>query len=142
MSHCGPPRSGRTLRDVTRILAIALLVFALSAGAAQAHDGGGGDVNAAGVCGQGATASLSLRADDGRIELRFRLRQRSGRGVWRIAIVHEQRVSSRATKRTTRGDDSFELRRRLVDLRGSDSVTVHAWGPGGLGCRAAATLDA
>jgi hypothetical protein len=73
--------------------------------------------------------------------MRFRLRQRSGRGVWRIAIVHEQRVSSRATKRTTRSDDSFELRRRLVDLRGSDTVTVHAWGPGGLGCRAAATLD-
>lgn len=140
MSHCGSPRGGRTLRDVTRVLAIALLVFALSAGAAQAHDGGG-DVNAAGVCGRGATASLRLRADDGQIELRFRLRQRSGRGVWRIAIVHEQRVSSRATKRTTRSDDSFELRRRLVDLRGSDTVTVHAWGPGGLGCRASATLD-
>ena len=140
MSHCGSPRGGRTLRDVTRVLAIALLVFALSAAAAQAHDGGG-DVNAAGVCGRGATASLRLRADDGQIELRFRLRQRSGRGVWRIAIVHEQRVSSRATKRTTRSDDSFELRRRLVDLRGSDTVTVHAWGPGGLGCRASATLD-
>lgn len=141
MSHCGSPRGGRTLRDVTRVLAIALLVFALSAGAAQAHDGGGGDVSAAGVCGRGATASLRLRADDGQIELRFRLRQRSGRGAWRIAIVHEQRVSSRATKRTTRSDDSFELRRRLVDLRGSDTVTVHAWGPGGLGCRASATLD-
>jgi hypothetical protein len=126
---------------VTRVLAIALLVFALSAGAARAHDGGGGDVNAAGVCGRGATASLRLRADDGQIELRFRLRQRSGRGVWRITIVHEQRVSSRATKRTTRSDDSFELRRRLVDLRGSDTVTIHAWGPGGLGCRASATLD-
>lgn len=98
-------------------------------------------MNAAAVCGRGATASLRLRPDDGQIELRFRLRQRRGRGVWRIAIVHEQRVSSRATKRTTRSDDSFELRRRLVDLRGSDSVTVHAWGPGGLGCRASATLD-
>jgi hypothetical protein len=117
-------------------------MFALSAGAAQAHDGGGGDVKATGVCGRGATASLRLRADDGRIEVRFRLRQRSGRGAWRIAIVHEQRVSSRATKRTTRSDDSFELRRRLVDLRGSDTVSVHAWGPGGLGCRASATLDA
>jgi hypothetical protein len=142
MSHCGSPRRDRTLRDVTRVLAIALLVFVLSAGAAEAHGGGGDDVNAAGICGRGATASLRLRADDGQIEVRFRLRQRSGRGVWRIAIVHEQRVSSRATKRTTRSDDSFELRRRLADLRGSDTVIVHAWGPGGLGCRASATLDA
>ena len=140
MSHCGSPRSDRTLSEVTRVLAIALLAFALSAGVAQAHDGGG-DVNATGVCGSGATASLRLRADDGRIEVRFRLRQRSGRGVWRIAIVHEQRVSARAKKKTTRSDDSFELRRRLVDLRGSDTVSVHAWGPGGLGCRASATLD-
>jgi hypothetical protein len=60
--------------------------------------------------------------------------------VWRIAVVHEQRVAYRATRRTTRGDDSFELERRLVDLRGSDTVVVHAWGPGGAGCRASATL--
>ena len=145
MSHCGSPRGGRTLRDVTRLLVIALLALAFSAGAAQAsgddRGGGGGDVRAAGVCGRGATASLRLRTEDGRIEVRFQLRQRSGRGVWRITIVHEQRVSSRATRRTTRGDDSFELRRMLPDLRGSDTVAVHAWGPKGLGCRATATLN-
>ena len=93
----------------------------------------------AGSCSRGATSSLRLRADDGRIEVRFRLEQSRGRGVWRITIVHEQRVSSRAT-RTTRSDRSFELRRGLADLRGSDTVAVHAWGPGGLGCRATATL--
>jgi len=97
-------------------------------------------VRVAGTCGRGATASLRLRADDGQIEVRFRVEQTRGRGVWRITIVHEQRVSSRATRRTTRSDRSFELRRRLADLSGSDTVAVHAWGPGGLGCRATATL--
>jgi hypothetical protein len=129
---------------MTRLLVLALLLFAISAGAAQARGddhGGGGDVRVAGVCGRGATASLRLRAEDGRIEVRFQLRQRRGRGVWRITIVHEERVSSRATKRTTRSDDSFELRRMLPDLRGSDTVVVHAWGPNGLGCRATATLN-
>jgi hypothetical protein len=144
MSHCGSPRGDRTLRDVTRLLALTLLLFAFSAGAAQARGedhGGGGDVRAAGVCGRGATASLRLRTDDGRIEVRFQLRQRRGSGVWRITIVHEERVSSRAARRTTRSDDSFELRRLLPDLRGSDTVVVHAWGPNGLGCRATATLN-
>jgi hypothetical protein len=129
---------------MTRLLVLALLLFAISAGAAQARGddhGGGGDVRVAGVCGRGATASLRLRAEDGRIEVRFQLRQRRGRGVWRITIVHEERVSSRATKRTTRSDDSFELRRMLPDLRGSDTVVVHSWGPNGLGCRATATLN-
>jgi hypothetical protein len=129
---------------VRRLLLLALLLLAFSAGAAQArggdHGGGGGDVRVAGRCGHGAAASLRLHAHDGRIETRFRLRQRRGRGVWRMAIVHERRVAARATRRTSRSEDSFELRRTFRDLRGSDTVVVHAWGPRGLGCRAAATL--
>jgi hypothetical protein len=129
-----------------RLLALALLLLAFSAGAAQArssdHGGGGGDVRAAGRCGRGVTASLRLHAGGGRIETRFRLEQRRGRGAWRIAIVHEQRLASRAARRTTRSDDSFEVRRTVPDLQGSDTVTVHAWGPRGLGCRATATLGA
>jgi hypothetical protein len=126
-----------------RFLALVLLLLALSAGAAQAGGdggGGGGDVRVAGSCGSGATSSLRLRSDDGRIEVRFRLEQRRGRGMWRITIVHEQRVASRATRRTTRSDRSYELRRTLPDLPGSDTVVVHAWGPRGLGCRATAML--
>ena len=130
--------------DVTRRLLLVLFLFALSAAAqarADNHGGGGGEeVRAAGDCGRYAAASLRLRADDGRIETRFRLRQSRGRGVWRIAIVHEDRVASRASRRTTRSTDSFELRRMLPDLPGTDTVVVHAWGPRGLGCRASATL--
>jgi hypothetical protein len=129
---------------VTRLALLTLLVLAFSAGAAQAraddHGGGGGEVRVAGSCGSGAVASLRLRSRDDRIEVRFRLRQTRGRGAWRIAIVHERRVSYRATRRTNRSDDSFELRRTLQDLPGSDTVAVHAWGPSGLGCRATATL--
>jgi hypothetical protein len=132
---------------VTRLVLLALLLLAFTAGAAQAlgndHGGGGSDnedVRVAGDCGRGATSSLRVRGRDDGIEIRFRLRQTRGRGVWRITIVHENRVSVRATSKTTRTDDSFELRRTLPDLRGSDTVVVHAWGPSGLGCRAAATL--
>jgi hypothetical protein len=128
---------------VPRFVLLVLLLLALSAGAADARgngDGGGEEVRAAGVCGRSATSSLRIRAHDNGIEVRFRLRQTRGRGVWRITIVHENRVSSRATRRTTRSDDSFELRRMLQNLPGSDAIVVHAWGPRGLGCRAAATL--
>jgi hypothetical protein len=85
-------------------------------------------------------ASLRLQAHDNRIEARFQLRQARGRGLWRITFVHESRVSSRATRRTTHSGDSWEVRRMVPDLRGSDTIVVHAWGPGGLGCRATATL--
>jgi hypothetical protein len=129
--------------DVRRLLLITSLLLALSAGAADARgndSGGGGDVRVAGHCGRGATSSLRVRERDDGIELRFRLRQTRGRGVWRITIVHENRVASRVTRKTTRSDDSFELRHRLPDLRGSDTIVVQGWGPRGLGCRAAATL--
>jgi hypothetical protein len=127
---------------VARLVGIIVLLLALSAGAAAAHDGGGGDsdVRVAGVCGRGATASLRVRSRDEGIEVRFALRQTRGRGLWRVTIVHENRVAVRTTARTTSGDDSYEVRRVLRDLPGSDTVVVHAWGPGGVGCRAAATV--
>ncbi|HEX5175222.1 MAG TPA: hypothetical protein VFV91_13875 [Gaiellaceae bacterium] len=120
---------------------VLLVLLALSAGAAQARGGDGREARVAGDCARGATSSLRLRARDHGIEVRFRLRQTRGHGLWRVAVVHEDRVAARATSRTTRSDDSFEVRRRLPDLQGSDTVTVHAWGPRGLGCRATATLS-
>jgi hypothetical protein len=138
-----PPGLPHT-RSVSRLLLLALLLLAFSAGAAQARaddHGGGGEVRVSGRCGPGATASLRLDGRDTGIEVRFRLRQSRGRGRWRIAIVHERRVAARVTKRTSRGEDSFELRRTFRNLQGSDTVVVHAWGPRGLGCRAAATLS-
>jgi hypothetical protein len=137
------PRLSHT-PSVRRLFLLALLLLAISAGAAQAraddHGGGGGEVRVSGRCGHGATASLRLRGHDAGIEVRFRLRQTRGHGVWRIAIVHERRVVARVKKRTSRSEDSLELRRTFKDLPGSDTVVVHAWGPRGLGCRAAATL--
>ena len=139
-------RSQHTVR-VTRLAALVLVLLTSSAGAAAARGtdhgggGGGGDVRVAGLCGAGATASLRVRSRDSGIEVRFHLRQTRKWGSWRVTIVHENRVSSRAATKTTRTDDSFEIRRTLPDLSGSDTVVVTAWGPGGLGCRASATLS-
>jgi hypothetical protein len=139
-----PEESQHTAR-MTRPVLLALVLLAFSAGAAQARGndhgrGGGNDLRVAGQCGRGATSSLRARARDDGIEVRFQLRQTRGRGVWHITIVHENRVTARAVDRTTRTEDSFELRRTLRDLPGSDTVVVVAWGPNGLGCRATATL--
>jgi hypothetical protein len=133
---------------VTRIVLLASLVFVFSAGAAAArggdHGGGGGsndDARVAGNCG-GGTSSLRIHAHENTIEVRFRVRETRRPALWRLTIVHENRVASRATAATTRSEDSFELRRTFRDLPGSDTVTVYAWGPEGVGCRATATLPA
>jgi hypothetical protein len=130
---------------MARAALMIVFLLALSTGSASArgtdHGDGGTDVRVAAVCGRGATASLRARTREDGIEVRFQLRQTRGRGLWRVTIVHENRVAVRARVRTTIADGSYELRRTLADLPGSDTVVVHAWGPGGLGCRAAATLS-
>lgn len=132
--------TGRMTRVFVIVVAL-LSVFAGSAAARGTDQGGdGNDVRVAGVCGRGATASLRVRSRDAGIEVRFQLRQTRGRGTWRVTIVHENRVAARAIVKTTRGDDSYEVRRTLRDLPGSDTIVVHAWGPSGLSCRAAAAL--
>jgi hypothetical protein len=123
---------------MARLALLVIVLLALLAGTAEAR--GGDDVRVSGSCGRGATSSLRLQARDDGIGVRFRLRQTSGRGIWRITLVHENRVAARVTRKTTRSEDTFELRRTIPDLPGSDAVVVHAWGPRGLGCRAAATV--
>jgi hypothetical protein len=118
----------------------ALLLVAEPAAARRADHGRSDDVRVAAVCTHGASATLRVRARDTGLEVRFQVRQTTGHGAWRISIVHENRVAARAVAKTTRSGDSFELRRSLTDLPGSDGVAVHAWGPNGLGCRATVTM--
>lgn len=99
-----------------------------------------GDVRVDGTCSGGATAKLRLRARHGAIELEFEVEHARPGAAWRAAIVHERRVVWKGVARTSRTGGSFELRRALPDLVGSDTVTVRAWGPGGVTCRATTTL--
>ncbi len=116
----------------------AVLVVAVSPTAAASRGDGGGDARVAGVCGRGAESTLRLKADEGRIELRFELEGRA-RARWRLAFVHERRVAWKGL-RTTGRNGSLEVRRTVRDLPGTDTVVVRAVGPRGLTCRAVATL--
>jgi hypothetical protein len=117
-----------------------LLVFAAPSVAAVAKDGGG-EVRVAGVCGSGATSKLRLKSGDDGIELRFEVDHSRPGVIWRVVLVHERRIAWKGAARTTRPDGSFEVRRTLRDLPGADAVSVRAWGPRGLVCRAAAILS-
>jgi hypothetical protein len=125
-----------------RAVAIALVALMLSAQPVHAMIGkdGPGDVRVTGVCGGGAKATLRLKADEDGIEVRFEIEQSRAGGVWRIALIHERRVVWKRETRMSRTNRSFEVRRTLPDLPGSDSVTARAWGPRGLTCHATAIL--
>jgi hypothetical protein len=124
------------------VLAAAVLSFVFAVPlAAQAKDGDGdGQVRVAGVCGNSVTSELSVKRDNDGLELRFKLRQGRSGAAWRVVLVQERRIAWKGNPRTTGSSGSFEVRRTLPDLPGADAITVRAWGPLGVGCRATATL--
>jgi hypothetical protein len=143
-----PPIARSRARNLPIVLALALLALALLGPASAFARGGGGgggggggsrpQVRVAGSCGRGATSSLQLKARDGGIEAEFEVHGRTG--LWRVAIVQEQRVAWRGRARTGGPSHSFSLGRRLGDYPGPDQVLARAVGPRGITCSAMATL--
>ena len=139
-------RLERWLRTLFCVMRFALsfgiglvLLFSALPAAAVAKDGRD-EVRVAGICGKGAAAKLRLKRADEGIELRFEVDYSRAGVAWRVVVVHERRVAWKGVAKTTRSSGSFEVRRTLSNFPGSDTVTVRAWGPGGLVCRAEATL--
>ena len=95
----------------------------------------------AGTCGAGATSKLKVKADDGALEVEFEVEHaRRGSALARHARPGGTRRLARQRPRAGRGSGRFAVERRLRDLAGADRIGVRASGPGGVSCRAAATL--
>jgi hypothetical protein len=131
-----------TLMVVRRPIALIItLLLALGAPAvAGARHGNDDEVRAAGTCGGGVRSELELKARDGGIEAEVEVDHARRGSSWRVTVSQEGRVAWRGSVRAGRGSGSFSIERRLRDFAGADRVTVRASGPGGVTCRASATL--
>jgi hypothetical protein len=119
--------------------ALAGTVLAILVPLSPAQARGSDDVRVAGTCGRGASSSLRLSSDDGKIRIRFRVDSNRDHSRWRVTLVREGRIVWRGRVRAD-GGGSFKVVRRVRDLRGADKVTARALGPRGLTCIATATL--
>lgn len=120
----------------TRLLPLVLVLLLIGSTTAAAR--GSDDVRVAGSCGRGASAELRLKADDGGIEVEYRVRRGRSGERWSVVLVHERRVTWRG--RVTTRDSGLRVRRMLPDLGGADEITARAAGPRGLTCHASAVL--
>jgi hypothetical protein len=124
------------------LIPMALVAVALAAptAAVARHGGDDDEVRVRATCGGGARSELKLKARDGGIEAEVEVEHARRGSSWRVTLSQEGRVVWRGTLRAGRSSGQFSVERRLRDLAGADRVSLRASGPGGVTCRASATL--
>jgi hypothetical protein len=79
-----------------------------------------------GGCSRAADWKLKAGPDDGRIEVEGEVDSNRSGQVWRWRLVHDGSVSARGRATTSPPSGSFEVRRVLVDLAGTDHIVFRA----------------
>ena len=120
-----------------KLIGLAAALAAIAPAAALANNA---DVKRGGTCSASSSAKIKLSPDNGRIETEFEVDQNRNGVTWRVALRRNGNVVVR-TKATTHGPSgSFEVRRRLVNGSGPDTISARAKSPSGEVCTARATI--
>jgi hypothetical protein len=120
------------MREHTRRLTITLAAataLATLGTAAPALASGGDDVVRRGSCTRSTDWKVKVGPDDGRLEVEGEIDSNRNGQSWSWRIVHNGSVSAHGTRVTRAPSGSFEVRRMLVNLRGTDTVTFRARNP-------------
>lgn len=111
--------------STTRILAGALLTAAVAVPAlpAAANEN---DVIRKGSCSGRTDWKVKASPEDGRIEVEGEIDSNRNGQTWRWRLLHNGSLSDRGTRTTKGPSGSFEVRRVVVDLRGTDKLVFRA----------------
>lgn len=104
----------------------AALVVALAAPAASAGGDDDDRVIRTGSCSGSADWKLKVKTDDGRLEVEGEIDSNVSGQRWRWTLRHNGSVSERGVGTTTGRSGSFEVERKVVDLRGTDVIVFRA----------------
>ncbi len=110
----------RTLAPAAAAMAAVLLV---PAAPAVAKDG---DVIRRGSCSSAATWKLKASPENGRIEVEGEVDSNRRGQTWRWYLRHNGSVVARGYRTTKGRSGSFEVRRVMVNLRGTDTIVFTA----------------
>jgi hypothetical protein len=116
------------VRTTTRIASVALLtgLIATPALPASANDD---DVIRRGSCSGATDWKLKASPEDGRIEVEGEIDSNKKGQSWGWKLRHNGKVSARGTKTTKGPSGSFEVRRVVVNLSGTDKLVFRATNP-------------
>jgi hypothetical protein len=123
---------------ISIMVASAALAAALTAPGAFANDQ---DVIMAGRCSAASSSKIKLSPDDGLIEVEFEVDQNRVGDTWNVTLRDNGAVVFRTKATTAAPSGSFEVRRRIPDRAGRDTVRGIASNPRtGENCVASATI--
>jgi hypothetical protein len=114
--------------NTTRLLAGALLTAAVAVPAlpAAANED---DVIRRGSCSGSTDWKLKGSPEDGRIEVEGEIDSNRNGQRWRWRLLHNGSLSDRGSRTTRAPSGSFEVRRVVVNLRGTDKLVFRATNP-------------
>jgi hypothetical protein len=104
------------------------MVLALAATAATALPASakGGDVVRRGSCSGSTDWKIKAKHEDGRIEVEGEIDSNHNGQTWHWRIRHNGSSSASGTATTKAPSGSFERRRLLVDIKGTDKIEFRA----------------
>jgi hypothetical protein len=112
--------------DIPRTaLAVATIGSLLVAAAPAAHANDADKVRR-GSCSGSTDWKLKAGPDNGRLEVEGEVDSNRNGQSWSWRIVHNGSVSAAGTATTRAPSGSFEVRRRVVNLRGTDALVFRA----------------
>jgi hypothetical protein len=117
-------RRSQLMHKVLATVAVGALMAIAVPGVASAKGGNG--VTVKGTCSARSESKLKVKTDDGRIETEFEVDQNVVGAVWKVTISDNGKVVATARKKTTAPSGSFELRKRIAMLPGTNHVSAMA----------------
>ena len=113
------------VRDRLAVVLVTTLALLTAAGApAMARNDD--DVEVRGHCSKRAEYKVKASPEDGRIEIEAEVDSNRSGQTWRWKLWHNGSLSARGTRQTSGPSGSFEVRRVMVDLGGTDWGTFRA----------------
>ena len=113
----------KNLATLTGSLALAGVLATVPLASAQAKDG---DVIRTGSCSGSADWKLKASPENGRIEVEGEIDSNTNGQTWKWKIVHNGSRSAKGTKTTKGPSGSFEVRRVMVNAKGTDKFVIKA----------------
>ena len=111
------------------LAALALVAAAAPVAVAGSATAGSGDVVRRGSCSGSTDWKLKAKHDDGRLEVEGEVDSNRNGQSWRWRMIHNGSVSARGWATTHAPSGSFSVERRMVNLRGTDTIVLRARNP-------------